>query len=79
MSNCLSFIKIQVIKAEILETSLDNASDLSLRQNDILDCERISAWGIFFSCCTYKGYKVSRQFLGTQSQSPSDTSVLILM
>lgn len=34
---------------EILETNLDYASDSSLRQNVILDCERISAGGIFLA------------------------------
>ena len=55
MSNCLSFINIHVIKAGILETSLDYASDFSLRQNDILDCERISAGGIFLARKTWRG------------------------
>ena len=32
-----------------LDTSLDYASDFSLRKNVILDCERISAGGIFLA------------------------------
>ena len=61
--NNIHVIYTDYCKVDILETGVDHASDFSLRQNVILDCEKISAGGIFLARTIWEGVHPRRVFL----------------